>query len=34
MNVNYFPLTFRPDSGSWPLIKGIRDHTHWTHHSW
>jgi len=26
-------VAFRPDSGSWPPFTGLRDHTHWTHHT-
>jgi len=28
-----FVVALRPDSGSWPAIMGLCDHTHWTHHS-
>jgi len=28
----FFPVGFRPDSESWPPLKELRDHTHWTHH--
>ena len=26
-------MAFRPDSGSWPLLTGLRDLSHWTHHT-
>jgi len=26
-------VALRPDSGSWPVLKELRSHTHWTHHS-
>ena len=26
----FFPVALRPDSGSWPILTEIRDHTHWT----
>jgi len=29
----FFSMAIRPDSGSWPPLKGLRDHTHWTHHT-
>ena len=25
----FFPVALPPDSGSWPLLTEIRDHTHW-----
>jgi hypothetical protein len=28
--VFFFPVALRPDSGSWPPLKGLRDHTHTT----
>jgi hypothetical protein len=26
-------VALRPDSGSWPALKELRSHTHWTHHN-
>ena len=26
----FFPVAFRPDTGSWSLLMEIRDHNHWT----
>jgi YD repeat-containing protein len=30
---SFFPVALRPDSGSWHPLTGLRDHTHWTHHT-
>ena len=35
-STNFFTrlfLALRPDPGSWPPLTGLRDHTHWTHHT-
>ena len=30
----YFPVEPRADSGPWPSLTGLGDHTIWTHHTW
>jgi len=32
-NTLLFPVALRPDSGSWPSLIGLRDHTHSTNHT-
>jgi hypothetical protein len=31
--IYFFLLALQTNSGSWPPFTGLRDHTHWTHHS-
>jgi hypothetical protein len=31
INIDFFPVAFRPDSGSRPPLTGLRDHIYWTH---
>jgi hypothetical protein len=38
LNIEEHPLprplvALRPDSELWPSLTGLRDHTHWTHHT-